>query len=79
MTRFTLPDPVHATTLGEMLFMLSLARKQYREAVLMHFLVELLSTIPDRLPGLTDPNNPLKSDPKDPQNAVLSGFAPAER
>lgn len=50
VTRFTLPDPAHATTLGEMLFVLSLGRKQYREAVLARFLLSL-EAIPTNLPG----------------------------
>ena len=68
VTRFTLPDPVHATTLGEMLFVLSLATTERRQEVLLRFLLELSSTIPSRLPDLKR---------KDPQNEHLPKFAAA--
>lgn len=41
VTRYTLPDPTRGTTLGEMLFVLSLGSKESRERVLHDFAQEL--------------------------------------
>ena len=41
LTRWTLPDPAHATTLGEMLFVFSLGKELYRRQILREFGKEL--------------------------------------
>jgi hypothetical protein len=41
VTRWTLPDPAHATTLGEMLFVLSLGDRDSRESILQRFILNL--------------------------------------
>ncbi len=53
VTRLTLPDPAHGTTLGEMLFVLSLGKRRSRENILHNFLLELQATYP----GAINKNN----------------------
>ena len=72
VTRFTLPDPAHATTLGEMLFVLSLGRQQYREAVISHFLLSLES-IPENLPGFRR-DDPTMSGQRDRLKSFTKGL-----
>ncbi len=45
VTKYTLPDPVHGTTLGEMLFVLSLASAESRERILHDLSQELYDCV----------------------------------
>lgn len=55
LTRWTLPDPAGATTLGEMLFVLSLGERRSRKRILDNFLLQIdaLSTL-EGADGTTD-------------------------
>ncbi|BDI31605.1 hypothetical protein CCAX7_36560 [Capsulimonas corticalis] len=47
LTRLTLPDPARGTTLGEILFELSLGKRRSRENILRNFLLELNDAYPN--------------------------------
>jgi hypothetical protein len=47
LTRWTLPDPANGTTLGEMLFVLSLGSHDSRERILQYFAAEFEETVYD--------------------------------